>query len=193
MPCTWPTLLRQVECADAAASARRLKTGAASRISINERKLYEVDGVRYCHVTQVGKIEEVWEEFGKHCEQVRKLDRPCVNFDFVSAAGQPLGVNEAERDDVIQRGYRGLIGGLLWPARNSTPGIQTAVSRLCRCMQQPSYKAWTAALQVLQWLYHNREEGITFRSDGNQQLRCYYDSGHCWPIAEKFLLRSTGG
>ena len=53
----------------------------------NERKLYEVDGVRYCHVTQVGKIEEVWEEFGKHCEQVRKLDRPCVNFDFVSAAG----------------------------------------------------------------------------------------------------------
>ena len=72
------------------------------------------------------------------------------------------------------------------PARHSTPGIQTAVSRLCRCMQQPSYKAWTAALQVLQWLYHHREEGITFRSDGNQQLRCYYDSGQivangCYP------------
>ena len=33
-------------------------------------------------------------------------------------------------------------------------------------------------VQVLQWLYHNREEGITFRSDGNQQLRCFYDSGH---------------
>ena len=31
---------------------------------------------------------------------------------------------------------------------------------------------------MLQWLYHYREEGITFRSDGNQQLRCFYDSGH---------------
>ena len=60
----------------------------------NERNLYEVDWVRYCHATQVGKIEGVWEGFGKHCEQVRKLDRPCVNCDFVSAAGQevyPIG------------------------------------------------------------------------------------------------------
>ena len=54
----------------------------------NERNLYEVDWVRYCHATQVGKIEGVWEGFGKHCEQVRKLDRPCVNCDFVSAAGR---------------------------------------------------------------------------------------------------------
>ena len=29
----------------------------------NERNLYEVDWVRYCHATQVGKIEGVWEGF----------------------------------------------------------------------------------------------------------------------------------
>ena len=78
--------------------------------------------MRYCHVTQVGKIEEVWDEFGKHCEQVRKLDRPCVNFDFVSA------------------------------------GHRTA-NRTAAAVQAKPLK-------------------FTFRSDGNQQLRCFYDSGH---------------
>ena len=55
----------------------------------NERKLYEVDGVRYCHVTQVGKIEEVWEEFGKHCEQVRKLDRARIRSPPIACEAAP--------------------------------------------------------------------------------------------------------
>ena len=79
-----------------------------------------------------------------------------------------------------------LVGGLLWPARNTAPSIQHAVSQLCKCMQSPSLNAWSSALQVLHWLYANREEGITFRSDGNSVLRCFSDSGH-------FQSRTTGG
>ena len=95
-------------------------------------------------------------------------------------------VDKEESDAVIQKGYRELVGGLLWPARNTAPSIQHAVSQLCKCMQSPSLNAWSSALQVLHWLYANREEGITFRSDGNSVLRCFSDSGH-------FQSRTTGG
>ena len=43
-------------------------------------------------------------------------------------------------------------------------------------MSSPSAAAWTAALKVLHWLYHNRHKGICYRSDGNTEPILYYDS-----------------
>jgi hypothetical protein len=49
-------------------------------------------------------------------------------------------------------------------------------AQLCRCMEKPSEAAWETAMYCL--LYSIREEGIMFRSDGNINPLCYYDSGH---------------
>ena len=43
-------------------------------------------------------------------------------------------------------------------------------------MSTPSAVAWNAALKVLHWLYHNRDTGLCYRSDGNTEPIFYYDS-----------------
>jgi hypothetical protein len=45
-------------------------------------------------------------------------------------------------------------------------------------MEKPSEAAWETAMYCLHYLYSIREEGIMFRSDGNINPLCYYDSGH---------------
>ena len=152
-----------------------------------ERHVYVKDGVRYCHLSQKAYVDRLWAEFGHHRRTTRVPERPCGDILFTTKeTGKAVEVDKEESDAVIQKGYRELVGGLLWPARNTAPSIQHAVSQLCKCMQSPSLNAWSSALQVLHWLYANREEGITFRSDGNSVLRCFSDSGH-------FQSRTTGG
>jgi hypothetical protein len=50
--------------------------------------------------------------------------------------------DESEYGPVKDRGYRKLIGCMLWPTRNAYPMISYAISQLCRCMEKPSEKAW---------------------------------------------------
>ena len=87
-------------------------------------------------------------------------------------------VEKEEYEKVTQRGYRSLVGTILWPARNAYPIISYACTQLCRAMEKPSEEAWESALYCLHYLYSIREAGITFRSDGNEIPVCYYDSGH---------------
>ena len=65
-----------------------------------------------------------------------------------------------------------------WPARNCYPVISWTCTQLCRCMEKPSEAAWESAVYCLHYLYSIKDEGITFRSDGNVKPVCYYDSGH---------------
>ena len=74
-------------------------------------------------------------------------------------------------------GYREVVGSILWLVRNSSPMGMYASSILSKCMTTPPRTAWTASMQAIHYLYHNRNDGITFSSRGNLEPVCYYDSG----------------
>eukprot|EP01048_Picozoa_sp_COSAG05_P019010 COSAG05_NODE_2891_length_2535_cov_3.156814_1_plen_137_part_10 len=87
---------------------------------------------------QIAYIEDAWNKFfaerfklSKYCPR-----RPADDITFVDSHGELLEVSEDEADRVIKRGYRELVGTLLWPARNCYPRITYAVTQLCRRMDR---------------------------------------------------------
>jgi len=142
------------------------------------RQMREENGIVISRHTQVAYIEEVWEKF-KHFRGGQKAPKtPADDLKFTDENGRLIVVKEDEYEQVKARGYRQLIGCLLWPARNAYPMISFAVTQLCRCMEKPSERAWESALYTLHYLYETREIGIGYRSDGDPIPRCWYDSGH---------------
>jgi hypothetical protein len=142
------------------------------------RVMSEDEGVVVSRHNQVAYVEEVWNQFKEHRAGRAVPNRPADDMAFTDHDGRLIITDESEYGPVKDRGYRKLIGCLLWPARNAYPMISFAVSQLCRCMEKPSEKAWESAMHTLHYLYATREEGIGYRSDGDPRPRCYYDSGH---------------
>lgn len=145
------------------------------------RELKNKHGIRYCQLGQKGYIEERWRKYG----DLRK-GKPVPSTPFPQQADnlppalnendKPVGVTDQEAREVHEGSYRNLIGELLWPARNAYPSIPYGVGLLSKCVHRPSWGAWYAALYLLHFLYRYREDGIQYRSDGNIEPVCYYDS-----------------
>ena len=142
------------------------------------REMSEEDGVVISRHTQKAYIEEVWDQFKEYRAGRGAPDRPANDMKFTDEMGNLITTDESEYGPVKDRGYRKLIGCMLWPARNAYPMISYAISQLCRCMEKPSEKAWESAMHTLHYLFETRETGIGYRSDGDPIPRCYYDSGH---------------
>ena len=95
-------------------------------------------------------------------------------------------------------GYRELVGGLLWPARNAYPAASFACSVLSRYMQTPTEEAFSAGIHTLHYLMEHRHEGIVFSSDGNLEPICFYDSAHMQDMSDHkssygFVITWMGG
>jgi hypothetical protein len=150
----------------------RFMLGVQREITVNS------DGVIMNKLTQVAFIEDAWEEWGHFRKGKSAPKRPADGLKFTDDNGALKIVEKEEYEKVTQRGYRSLVGTILWPARNAYPIISYACTQLCRAMEKPSEEAWESALYCLHYLYSIREAGITFRSDGNEIPVCYYDSGH---------------
>jgi hypothetical protein len=136
------------------------------------------DGIGYLHMSQAAYMEQAWVKFGHFRAGASAPTTPSDGLKFTDGDGKPLVQDKVETDAVQQRGYRELVGTLLWPMRNSSPTICHALTQLCRVMHMPSEVAWEQALQCLHYLYDHRTDGITFRSDGDPDPKTYYDSGH---------------
>ena len=65
---------------------------------------------------------------------------------------------------------------ILWAARCVFPQTLYTVGQLCKQMSKPTEKAWDAAMRLIAWMYQNRSDGITFRSDGNHDLIFFSDA-----------------
>ena len=146
------------------------------------RKLYEKDGVRYVKLGQQAYIEQMWEDWSQFRKGKRAPTTPMPQQGdkqppAVDADLKPVGVTDKEAREVHEMGYRNLVGELLWPSRNTAPGISAGIGLLSKCVHRPSWGAWFSALHLLHYLYTNREAGIQFRSDGNIEPVCFYDSG----------------
>ena len=77
---------------------------------------------------------------------------------------------------VLAKGYQSAVGMILWAARCVFPQTLFTVGQLCKQMSKPTEKAWEAAMRLIAWMYQNRTEGITFRSDGNPEPIFFSDA-----------------
>lgn len=146
------------------------------------RKLSTSNGVRYVRLGQQAYIEQMWEQWGHYRAGKRVPTTPMPQQvdkqpPAIDTNMKPVGVTDKEAREVHEMGYRNLIGELLWPSRNTAPGIAAGIGLLSKCVHRPSWGAWFAALHMLHFLYATREDGIQFRSDGNLEPCCYFDSG----------------
>ena len=128
--------------------------------------------------TQVAYIEELWNEFKDERSGQRQPKRPADDFGFTDEYNNVIVPGEEEAAKYTAKGYRKLVGSLLWPSRNCYPQIAYAVAQLARCMEKPSKRSWESAMHTLHYLYGIRNEGIVFRSDADPVPRTWYDSGH---------------
>jgi len=79
---------------------------------------------------------------------------------------------------VTARGYRGLVGSLLWLARCTMPDILVAVSMMAKVMCMPTEKAWELGIYCVEYCRGQRSRGIRFKRGGNRELICYYDASN---------------
>lgn len=72
--------------------------------------------------------------------------------------------------------YRALIGGLNWAALMCRPDIAYSVNVLARYSAKPSDLNWDMAKRILRYLKGTRTLGITYRREGESQIRGYSDA-----------------
>jgi hypothetical protein len=85
---------------------------------------------------------------------------------------------QKEAENVTARGYRGLIGSLLWLARCTMPDILVAVSMLAKVMCMPTEKAWDLGIHCVEYCKGQRGRGVRFSRKGNREPICYYDASN---------------
>lgn len=84
--------------------------------------------------------------------------------------------DESSEPGTNQKSYQSIIGGLLFIARMTRPEISIQINLLGRRASKPSPLNLRAALQVLEYLYSTRQEGLILRKPANLDLRIYSDA-----------------
>jgi len=168
----------------------------------NMRDVSVIDGVTRLTISQPSYIEDMWNKFKVHRGNAKAPKEPFpYNFDISRIdkhSRQELPIDPVESRKVLEKGFRELVGGLLWPARNAYPAISFACSMLSRYMQTPTEDVFSAGIHTLHWLYEHRHEGIVFSSDGNMEPICLYDSAHMQDLSSHkssygFVITWMGG
>ena len=68
---------------------------------------------------------------------------PAVDVDL-----KPVGVTDQEFKEVHEMGYRNLVGELLWPPRNTAPGIAAGIGLLSKCVHASSRNNLFSSVQT---------------------------------------------
>ena len=168
----------------------------------NVRNMTEKDGVTKLSISQPSYLEAMWDKFKVHRGNAKAPKEPFPkDFDLSRIdkhSRNLLPIDPVESRQVLDKGYRELVGGLLWPARNAYPAASFACSVLSRYMQTPTEEAFSAGIHTLHYLVEHRHEGIVFSSDGNLEPICFYDSAHMQDMSDHkssygFVITWMGG
>ena len=84
------------------------------------------DGNRLSKMSQVAFIEDAWREWGEYRKGKSAPKRPADGLKFTDDNGNIIVVEPEEYEANIDKGYRSLVGTVLWPARNAYPVITYA-------------------------------------------------------------------
>ena len=137
-------------------------------------------GVRHLKCHQAFKVQEIWNEYGQNRQGKRAPNQPFPtghDHPQIDNTGRVAGVTEQEASEVHKKGYREVIGSILWISRNSAPMIMYSASILSKCLSTPPISAWNAAMHVIHYLHKTKDIGITYNSNANLEPVLYYDSG----------------
>ena len=147
-------------------------------LGVNRKLTTHDDGTRTLEMSQPDYIESMYHRWREYLPR-RQPTCPFPAKEFLSLAapdGEPANTPDAEVEEVIALGYQQVVGELLWATRNTGPDTAYGVQQLCTVMSRPSKRAWRAAMHMVYYLYGQRNQGIMFRSDGNAEPVCFYDS-----------------
>ena len=140
----------------------------------------EDTGVTYVEMTQRGCITDLYEEYKTEMPK-KNRETPVPENCFLSTHfpdGEKRDTSEEEIARNNTRGYKHVVGTLLWLARNCFPELSQGLHLLCRVMATPYDEAFDAALHMISYCYGQRERGIRFRSDGNMMPLGLYDASN---------------
>jgi hypothetical protein len=135
------------------------------------RRERSADG-QFLELTMAGFVEHLHEKFKEHCGN-RTRNVPMREHTMLTR----LDCNPEEAERVLARGLRELAGGILWLWRMCMAQLGPAINQVCKMMSAPTEATWDAAIQILEYAYQHRHEGIRYRRDGNRVPVSYYDSG----------------
>ena len=117
-------------------------------------------------ITQEEYIKGVVEAYKEHIKvagfEHLSPETPTPPNEYLSLDDE---VEEQEWKRVLERGYRGVCGSLIWPSRFAHKELAYGCSLLCRVMSKPSERAWQFGMQMIAWLRDNAKRGMRFRSD----------------------------
>eukprot|EP01043_Picozoa_sp_COSAG02_P018580 COSAG02_NODE_871_length_16337_cov_7.124276_7_plen_165_part_00 len=108
------------------------------------RERWTENGIMFNRLAQAAYIEEAWEDYGKYRKGKRTPTKPNDVMSWLEATHGAVKVDEDEYERVKQRGYRSIVGTLLWPARNCYPYIQLSVGHARNYVD-----AWTSLQKQL--------------------------------------------
>ena len=140
----------------------------------------EETGVTYIELTQRACVEELYNEFKDELPE-KHQETPVPPDCFLCTHHADGAKKETSQETIAhyeKRGYKHVIGTLLWLSRNCYPEISQGLHLLCRVMAMPDKEAWDAAMHMVSYCRGQMDRGIRFRSDGNIQPVCAYDSSH---------------
>ena len=140
----------------------------------------EETGVTYVELTQRACVEELYNEFKDELPE-KHQETPMPPDCFLSTHFADGAKKETSQETVAfyeKRGYKHVIGTLLWLSRNCYPELSYGLHLLCRVMAMPDKEAWNAAMHMVSYCRGQMHRGIRFRSDGNIQPVALYDSSH---------------
>lgn len=137
-------------------------------------------GVTYLELTQQGCITDQFEEYKDDMPHANR-QTPMPDKCFLSLYHPDGDKRETPADEIAKnnkRGYKHIVGTLLWMSRNCLPEISQGLHQLCKVMAEPYDEAFNAALHMISYCYGQRDRGIRFRSDGNWEPLTLYDSSN---------------
>ncbi|XP_043461176.1 secreted RxLR effector protein 161-like [Leptopilina heterotoma] len=115
-------------------------------------------------------------------EQAKEAPTPIDPSTKISKDMSPK--TEDERNDMRQKPYRELIGGLIYLANATRPDIAFAASALSRFCSDPGIEHWIIAKRVLRYLKATSHFGISYIKN-QENLQAYTDSDWAGDIDDR--------
>ena len=129
------------------------------------------DDRRYVVISMPGFIQLMYHKFKAHCSN-RQRNIPWPKDLMLSRVDDQEEVNKK----VLARGYRSLLGMLMWVNRMAMVELGAGTNQLSKMACAPTEAAWDAAVWQLEYCYQHRDAGFRFDRDGNRVPVAYYDS-----------------
>jgi hypothetical protein len=157
---------------------RLVSTGCM--LGIDQKEWTDDDGTRFLEINMERFIDDASAEY-KHLFRKKPVEIPFPERKFFSLCNEDGTIRDPAGDEANRnhaRGYRSLVGVLLWIGRNCKLHCATGLHHLSKVMSAPTDDAFDCAIWMLQYCYETKQHGIRYKSSGDTSLRVYYDASN---------------